>query len=277
MLTVAFAAFNGADTLPLMLEALTRIKAPEGAWRLIAVDNASTDETYELLLAYRDRLPLTVLQQPLQGKSRALNLALEHAKGDLLVLTDDDVLPHEDWPLAWRGCADGYREFGVFGGMIEIHWTEEPPSWIRDAIPLGIAYALTHGNLPPGKMDPRYIAGLNIAIRTDAICDGFRFDETLGPSGADYAMGEDTAFAYAAQARGCMAAHCPEAIVEHIVHPAQYEKSWLKDRAYRYGQARGLEDALSPRADRPASCMHMPRWMLREYLRQCSLDCLATP
>jgi hypothetical protein len=117
-------------------------------------------------------------------------------------------------------------------------------------------------------VDPTYIAGSNMAIRVAAIRDGLRFDRDKGPSGTNYAMGEDTAFALAAQAAGYLAAHCPSSIVQHIVHPNQYEKSWLAHRAFRYGQSRGLEDALVGRNPGHAHFMHVPRWMLREYLGQ---------
>lgn len=268
MLTVSFASFNGTDTLPLMLEALTRVRSPSGGWRLVAVDNASTDETYELLLSYRGRLPITVLQQPEKGKSKALNLALEYAEGDLLVFTDDDVVPEADWLVAWRNYADQHPEYGIFGGTIRPFWLQTPPAWILSAIPLGIAYAQTHKSLTAGKVDPLYIAGPNMAVRIEAVRSGLRFDMDKGPSGTSYAMGEDTAFAYAAQVFGYPAAHCPDAVIQHIVHPAQYDKSWLLRRAYRYGQSRAAETILAERELHGSKLMHMPRWMLREYLKQ---------
>jgi len=187
------------------------------------------------------------------------------------VLTDDDVIPHEDWLSAWRNCVDEHPRFGVFGGMIEIHWLEAPPPWIGSAIPLGIAFALTHRDLPSEEVDPRYVAGPNMAVRIEAIRGGLRFDEAKGPAGSDYAMGKDTAFAYAARARGYVAAHCSKAVVEHIVHPAQFERPWLQHRAYCYGQSRGLEDALADHDSCVARLMYMPRWMLGEYLKQSML------
>lgn len=268
MLTVVFASFNGQDSLPLMLEALTRVRPPHGGWRLIAVDNASTDGTYELLRSYRDRLPITVLQQPAQGKSRALNLALQHVEGDLLVLTDDDVIPHPDWLEGWREYVDAHPEYGVFGGVKEIHWMQPPPEWVLEAIPLGLAFTKTPPGLKAGEMTPRYVDGNNMAIRTEAIRQGLRFEEDAGPSGNQYAMGEDTMFAFAAHRLGFRAAHCPHAAVKHIIFPSQYEKSWLLNRSYRYGQSRAAQDAFATQDAKTRHCFGMPRWMLRAYLKQ---------
>lgn len=267
MLTVAFASFNGVETLPLMLEAMLRLQSPEGGWQLVAVDNASTDGTRSLLDSYCDRLPLIVLEQPEQGKSKALNLALECVAGDLLVLTDDDVVPRPDWLRVWRTYADAHSEFGVFGGTIQPHWLQPPPQWLERAIPLGLAFAQTHGGIQEGRTKPLFIAGANMAVRAEALRAGLRFDERRGPTGMVYAMGEDTKFAFDADALGFAAAHCPDAVVEHIVLPYQYEKGWLLKRAYRYGQSRAIEDIAICRYANTVHYFGAPRWLLPEYLR----------
>src|SRR4051812_9217289 len=80
MITVLFSTFNGADTLPVMMESLTRLNPPPGGWKLVAVDNGSTDGSGDLLLSFSGRLPLTVLSEPAKGKNRALNRGLEIAE-----------------------------------------------------------------------------------------------------------------------------------------------------------------------------------------------------
>src|SRR3954469_9397447 len=111
MITVLFSTFNGVDTLPLMLESLTRLTPPPGGWKLVAVDNGSTDGSGDLLRSFAGRLPLTVLSEPAKGKNRALNRGLEItegdlAGGDLVVLTDDDIVAEADWLTAWASVAD---------------------------------------------------------------------------------------------------------------------------------------------------------------------------
>ncbi len=48
-ITVVMATHNGAPTLPLTLEALKRVEAPAAGLEIIAVDNASSDGTRDLL------------------------------------------------------------------------------------------------------------------------------------------------------------------------------------------------------------------------------------
>jgi cellulose synthase/poly-beta-1,6-N-acetylglucosamine synthase-like glycosyltransferase len=61
---------------------------------LIVVDNACRQETEELLKKYRHVLPLITLKEPVQGKNQALNGALGKVRGELILFTDDDILPH---------------------------------------------------------------------------------------------------------------------------------------------------------------------------------------
>src|SRR5277367_3031437 len=100
VLTLLFSTFNGASTLPRMLDALERLKTPAGGWKVVAIDNASTDNTAALLQERRARLPLTVLAEARRGKNYGLNTGLSVVEGDLVVLTDDDVVPREDWLVA---------------------------------------------------------------------------------------------------------------------------------------------------------------------------------
>lgn len=57
---------------------------------IIVVDDGSTDDTQERLLAYGHRL--TVLSQPNKGVSAARNLGIRHAKGRYIALLDSDDL-----------------------------------------------------------------------------------------------------------------------------------------------------------------------------------------
>ena len=77
---------------------------------LIVVDNASTDETAAIVKGSASGLHVRYQFEPEKGLSRARNTGLVAAKGEVLLFTDDDVIPCGDWlekmagPLLSRHC-----------------------------------------------------------------------------------------------------------------------------------------------------------------------------
>src|SRR5262245_358960 len=70
-----------------------------GNYELVIVDNASSDETGQVVEGFISRFPNRVryLFEPRPGLSRARNTAIKAARGDIIVFTDDDVLVAENW------------------------------------------------------------------------------------------------------------------------------------------------------------------------------------
>lgn len=237
MLTVIFATRNGGEALGEMLESFTALQAPDDGWRIVAVDNGSSDGSFERMQGFADRLPLTVLRHDPPGKNAALNSALEHAEGDLWVFTDDDILPNADWLLRLREAADNQEEFAIFGGRIEPRWNKQPEPWLLDVVNKEIAYALTAPDWKAGEISGGWVWGPNMAVRASLFVDeGHRFNEKVGPGAGQYAMGSETEFNLRMEKVGHRCCHVPGAVVRHII-PAEYiERKWLMGRAYRYGR-----------------------------------------
>jgi glycosyltransferase involved in cell wall biosynthesis len=233
-LCVLFSTFNGAATLPLMLDGLEALAPPPGGWKLIAVDNGSTDGSAALLRERQSRLPLTVISEPRRGKNAGLNAALGSLEGDLVVLTDDDVIPPPDWLVAYRRLAAARAGFDIFGGAIRPRWPAPPPDWVLRRAPKG-HFAWTE--FETGPVEPRAIWGPNMAIRRAALGDR-RFFEGIGPDGgAAYATGSEIELMLRLAAAGHRCWHEADICVEHVIEPRQLTAEWLLQRAYN--QARG--------------------------------------
>jgi glycosyltransferase involved in cell wall biosynthesis len=240
MLTVVFATRNRAALLDRVLAAFARLHDPPGGWKLVVVDNGSTDGTPALLRAWSDRLPLTWLAEPAPGKNRALNAALPQLEGDLVVWTDDDVIPAPDWLIRLRAAADAHPEATMFGGTVELDWPGPTPAWLTaDAVDLSVLYAR---NLrPAGPCDHTAIYGPSMAVRRHVFDAGLRFSEAVGPDASRnfYPMGGETELLRRLDAAGHRSWFEAEARVRHIVRPDQLEERWILDRAYRYGLGEG--------------------------------------
>ena len=141
MITVLMATHNGAQTLTEVLDAYCKLESPKGGWKLILVDNGSTDSTPEIVSSFGRRLPLTCISEPMRGKNIALNTGLRSVTGDLVVLTDDDVLPHSDWLRQMRIATDRHPSFFIFGGAILPKWQAPPEPWLLAWVDLGTTFS----------------------------------------------------------------------------------------------------------------------------------------
>lgn len=74
--TVLFATLNGAHTLPRMLGTLGALASPSDGWKVVAVDNGSTDDSLNILEQHTCKIPMMVLKEPRRGKNIALNTGL---------------------------------------------------------------------------------------------------------------------------------------------------------------------------------------------------------
>lgn len=262
MINVVFATFNGSLTLQRMLPCLKKLNSPPCPWRIIAVDNESTDSSFELLRSFTDTLPLQVLRCSGRGKNRALNMALGVIDGDLIILTDDDVLPASDWLTQFWNLATTQTKYDIFGGVVRADFPIQPPVWVEKAwIPLDIAYAITeHGS--EGATHPGWIRGPNMAVRRRVFESGLRFNDAVGPGPGQYAMGSETDFSRRAVAEGYQLWFSHKPVVAHQVRENQFSKDWLMGRAYRHGLGRASR---MPTLNEPF-IFGVPRWLWRQYL-----------
>lgn len=233
--TVIISSYNGSPRLPRTLKSLARQSLPHDQWELIAVDNNSSDDTFELLMSFRGQLPIVPHNHPVPGKSGALNAAIGMARGELVVFTDDDIDADPDWLAALVACAEEQPRFGVFGGLIVPDWEIDPRSArFLEWAPLGPTFAVVD-DAASGPCEPDKVWGPNTAVRRSLLRD-VRYREDMGPlPTAGFAMGEDTEFVLHLARNGARSYRCSEAVVRHFVPAASMNESWVQRRAERLG------------------------------------------
>ncbi|MDY0038735.1 MAG: glycosyltransferase [Desulforhabdus sp.] len=91
--TVIIPAFNASATLPRCLEALRRQTYPAELVRIIVVDDGSTDDTKEIALDFG----VDIVTQCNKGAASARNQGAQKAQSDLILFTDSDCEPIENW------------------------------------------------------------------------------------------------------------------------------------------------------------------------------------
>ena len=194
---VILATYNGSKTLPAVLAGYQATKMPIRPWGLVIVDNGSSDDTEAVLNSFQSSLPLIVLQEPIAGKNRALNRALDFVgqEAELYVFTDDDAVPHPDFLVEWEHVLTGQLGYELFGAVVEPSFSEPPPKWLSK-YKHHFAEIYAENNRLEGEIVPSDIFGPNMAVRLTVLQRGHRFNEMIGPSSsqANYPMGSETEF-----------------------------------------------------------------------------------
>lgn len=236
-LTVIFATKNGAHVLPRTLNGYQALGQQDFCWKLVVVDNGSTDATSEILQSYKDELPITILEQPAPGKNKALNTALPAVEGDLVIFTDDDAIPERGFLRHWRDTLRDKEDYDVFGGTILPLFEAPPPEWmLRSEAKFAELFAVQ--KLKTGPVDAVDIFGPNMAVRRRVLDDGMRFQDSIGPNSQDkhYPMGSETDFCVRASKAGYRTWFTSAPTVHHIIRKSQLEPASWAARAYRLGR-----------------------------------------
>src|SRR4051812_38789422 len=227
-LSVLICTYNRAALLAQTLEALSAATPPaECAVEIVVVDNNSTDDTAAVVnkAMAAGGCPVRYVVERQQGKSFALNRGLALARGDVIALTDDDVLPGSNWLVR---IVDTFRaEDVVFVfGKVRPRWEVPPPPemlTLRARDFWGPLALIDYGD-EPVRYDAdsfgtkRLPVGANLAIRRDAIerIGGWRTD--LGKVDNSMIAGEDHELCVRLHAAGLYSGiYDPAAEVRHLV------------------------------------------------------------
>ena len=141
------------------------------AWELLFIDNASTDDTRDIL----SRHPL--ISQVVNVTRVGLGAARDHgwrlAQAPVIAFTDDDCYPAPDFVDRMLEVFEEHPEVGVVGGRIEL--------WDKAALPLTIDTRETPERLAPKTfVAAGALLGANLAMRRTVLETIGGFDPMLG-------------------------------------------------------------------------------------------------
>jgi biofilm PGA synthesis N-glycosyltransferase PgaC len=85
--SVVIAAHNEQNNLPAKLENLRLMEYPQDRLQVIVASDGSTDRTADILRAHRSTVDSVILEIA-NGKASAINQAIKHATGEILVFMD---------------------------------------------------------------------------------------------------------------------------------------------------------------------------------------------
>jgi glucosyl-dolichyl phosphate glucuronosyltransferase len=253
-ISIVIATFNRASLLGSTLEHLRR-QAFDPGDEVIVVDNASTDGTPEVVAQAAAGFParFVSLRETTRGKSPALNRGVAAARGDVLALTDDDVLVADDWLATIRRL---FRDTAVdlVGGRVEPWWESPPPRWLQVqehgrytllAAPLAL---LDYGDAQ--ELGDRTAVGANLAVRRGVVEALGGFAPHLGRVDGTLLCGEDHDFCERARLAGYRREYRPEVCVRHWVPASRLRLSYYVRWFFWSGVTQGMLERGTPAAAR---------------------------
>ena len=246
ILTVLICTHNRAELLDRVLASLNAAARPDG-WqvRILVGANSCNDDTIASLQRYqRDAeqhgwLPLAWFEEPVPGKSHALNHAIRLLSDDAVALVDDDHRVDRDYLVYICKALENYPEATMFCGRILPDWDGSEPAWVHDTGPhriyplpvprydQGMATRLVteeHGPLPGGG---------NLFLRTRVFARVGDFSTDLGPRGHDLGGGEDSEFVLTALQKGERLQYVPTVLQHHYVDTERLKFSYLIRKSYQ--------------------------------------------
>lgn len=232
-LTICIATRDRAASLRAMLRSLEAALAGGRACEVIVVDNGSHDETSQVLATWAVSEARRALSVPVAGKARALNAALECARGSLVAFTDDDVEIDRDWPAAIVRFFAEHPDYAAAMGRVRI-----PPTAAADAaiVELIDEYrTIPVFDLGEVVCDVHDLYGANMAVRRAALAQVGGFNPRLGPGVGT--AGEDTDLARRLMRAGLRLGYMPQSIVYHEVDRSRLTPEYLVDFQIRLGRS----------------------------------------
>ena len=183
-----------------MLDSLIDQTIPTERFEIIVVDDGSKDETSLVCKQYQCKFPNMIYRylNDNVGIGRARNVGVIASTSDFLLFTDDDCIPARNW--IERTC-EALKIHSIVAGAVDG--------------PMSPYLCLCHNvaefhALMPGKKQgiTSFIAGANMGIRREVLCDLHGFSESLR-------IAEDMELILRAYRQGYVVYFLPESLVMH--------------------------------------------------------------
>ena len=195
--SVIVPVYNAEATLRACLESLLDLDYPEESRELIFVDNASTDNTPEILKRFGRQI--RVVFEPKRGPAAARNRGLRQASHEVVAMTDADcIVQHDGLRHLVEPLSDS--TVGLVGGTI---LSKRPCNTIEL-----FGETIHDHRMAIEVWTPPYVITMNWASRKSALQSVDCFDDS-------FLRGEDCDLSYRLVSDGWRFAFAPRAVVRH--------------------------------------------------------------
>lgn len=241
-LTVIIPTYNRASSLAETLETLINQTYNHSDFEVLVVDNASTDNTKEVVSSFASKSGGMVryLYEPRRGSHFARNGAVKHAKGDLLYFTDDDVLAESNMLEELVKTLDIDPEIASVTGPVLAKWLTPPPEWVvnisgKSSLSLiDLPYYLLVSNEDPGIFSCHQLVRKSVLIEAGGYNPDIVNGEWLGDN--------ETGLNIKIRKLGYKFAYTGKAVIHHQIPASRMTQEYLNNRWANQGNSDSYTD-----------------------------------
>ncbi|MDP1678941.1 MAG: glycosyltransferase [Candidatus Nitrotoga sp.] len=262
--SIIVCTYNRAESLRDTLRALLAQKTnPSREWEVVVVDNNSKDHTRKVVEEVQREWPLLRYEfERTQGLSHARNHGIAAARGNILLFTDDDVLPEPDWmEVTLSGLEKSNAD--ACGGYIAPIWETPPPAWLTERFYGFLAIRTDRTDDYPITQVSQMPFGANMAVRKAVFARIGMFDTNRGRKGKVLASGEDGELFERALAADLKAVFLGQSRVHHKVESFRLTKHYF--RRWRFQTSRNIAQSKDMAGER--RLLNIPLYVFPQFLR----------
>lgn len=262
--SVIVCTYNRAGSLRDTLGALhAQHAAASRHWEVVVVDNNSADHTREVVESMQREWPLLRYEfEARQGLAHARNHGIRSARGEVLLFTDDDVLPESGWLEATLEGLAKYQA-DACGGYIAPIWETPPPAWLTERFHGFLAVRSERDDDYPIESASQAPFGANMAMKKAVFDQAGLFDTRRGRKGNTLASGEDGEMFERILAAGLKAVFLGQSRVHHKVESFRLTKRYF--RRWRFQTSRNIAQSRGLAGER--RLFNIPYYVFPQFLR----------
>jgi len=245
---------NRSVLLKTALDSLLAQQYPREKFEVLVIDNASTDDTPNVVAQYASTGIVRCVDEPSIGLCIARNTGWRAARGRFIAYFDDDAIADQGWLAAVEAAFAAHPSgTGVVGGRVAPIWDAPRPWWLSD----DIACSLTIVDWGADRkfiddLSREWLVGANMAIPKQILSEVGGFHPWLDRVGTNLLSSGDVFLQKEIVRRGYRCLYWPEMAIQHLVTAARLDPQWFLRRYYWQGVSDAvmflIENSPSPAA-----------------------------
>jgi glycosyltransferase involved in cell wall biosynthesis len=232
--------FDSAQHLPGAIQSLLQQTLSPKEYEIIVVDNASTDNTKDVVRAFLHHENVKYLYEPELGASQARNTGAYAALADYIAFLDSDEIASEDWLRLIVETFEQVRpQPASVGGRIRLKWQTPKPDWFPERYFSALG-RMDYGNEPKFLGEPVSLFAGNMAFVKKVFLELGGFNVSFGKKNGTGLYAEEPELLARLRRKGHLVFYQPSAYIEHLVPVERATKKCLYERKYVNGKSEAL-------------------------------------